>query len=482
MSAFSSGASALTAALCGYSPYDLAGTVPCGITFYQTIAYCSPVAALLSAEQAAYTAAVPTHLATVYWCSEIDPVTGAFLTPAAPPGAGSPPPPPYTGSPFTPPPTINPIADVLAGAGAAVGLSLLAGIGAIVGAPVLAAASSAAALTAGLLTAAGLMSSPPTAQAALSSAGSPLAVILAPAAGTPAAPVVGAPTVPTIGVDPFSGKFMPTSGSLNVNDGSGGWALNTIGGWDYTPPATVQNPTPSPVASITDGGFGLQQIASSSTTGSVYVQRFSDGSVVITNSGSVPVTTSAGTPTTLGTSLSTAYSSSGAPFTGTPNVYVSPVLGNGAAYDLRAPLTVNAGGGGAGAGGTGFPTDYNREVTQQSIKAAIDSINAKLDGSAYSRAPNANDDFATVSAAENKKITDELAGAVSAYNNFKLLDWSTWIPTLPAAPCSPVTGSVMGKTVSFDLCPYVIKLNELIGWLLSIFAAWSIVSMMFRKD
>lgn len=127
-----------------------------------------------------------------------------------------------------------------------------------------------------------------------------------------------------------------------------------------------------------------------------------------------------------------------------------------------------------------FPDDYNREVTQGQIKTGIETLHGDLDSSAFAQ-PTV-DGAASLAAAENKKITDELNTSVASYDNFKLLDWSTWIPVFPASSCSPFTGNVMGRTVSIDLCPKVAMLNELIGWLLAVYATWSVVMMAFRKD
>lgn len=128
-----------------------------------------------------------------------------------------------------------------------------------------------------------------------------------------------------------------------------------------------------------------------------------------------------------------------------------------------------------------FPNDYNREITQGEIKVGVDTLHGDLDSSAFSQ-PDAGNLPADLASAENKKITDELGAIAVSYDNFKLLDWSTWIPVLPASTCSPFTGVVLGRPVSIDICPKVALLNELIGWLLAVFAAWNVIMMAFRKD
>lgn len=129
-----------------------------------------------------------------------------------------------------------------------------------------------------------------------------------------------------------------------------------------------------------------------------------------------------------------------------------------------------------------FPDDYNREVTQEQIKTGIETLHGDLDSTAFAQPAAPVETPSALSLAENKKITDALDASVASYDNFKLLDWSTWIPVLPASSCSPFTGSVMGRPVSIDICPKVAMLNELIGWLLAVYATWSVVMMAFRKN
>lgn len=128
-----------------------------------------------------------------------------------------------------------------------------------------------------------------------------------------------------------------------------------------------------------------------------------------------------------------------------------------------------------------FPDDYNREITQGQIKTGIEALHGDLDSSAFAQpaAPPVPSDLA---AAENKKITDELNLSVTSYDNFKLLDWSTWIPVFPASACTPIAGNIKGVNVSFDPCPKIAMLNELIGWMLAVYASWSVVMMAFRRD
>lgn len=168
-------------------------------------------------------------------------------------------------------------------------------------------------------------------------------------------------------------------------------------------------------------------------------------------------------------------------------VNMIPDAGGQTAMVTGSSVVVVAGTGTAASTGTAplnidFPDDYNREATQAQIKTGIDTVHGDLDASGFALpAPSAITPEAAA-ALEVKKVTDVLDASVASYDNFKLLDWSTWIPVLPAAGCTPFTGTVAGRPISIDICPKIALLNELLGWLLSVFALWSVVSMMFRKD
>jgi hypothetical protein len=200
----------------------------------------------------------------------------------------------------------------------------------------------------------------------------------------------------------------------------------------------------------------------------------SNGKVVVNADGSRTITysttnTTNNTTTTTTVNMVPAAGGQTAMVTGSSVVTV-PGTGNLAAPATPAAPTID------------FPDDYNREITQGQIKTGIDTLHGDLDSAGFSQPAAPAVAPADLVIAENKKITDELALSVTTYDNFKLLDWSTWIPVLPASSCSPVTGNVMGRTVSIDLCPKIAMLNELIGWMLAVYATWSVVMMAFRKD
>lgn len=307
---------------------------------------------------------------------------------------------PYGNSPFGNSPKVNPIENAVSGFAAAVGLGLLAGIAGLVGAPVVAAASGAAALVAGVMTAVGIgmgNSAANNAQTFVDAARPPLSVNLIPATSSPPAPVSGGTSTPSVATDPTTGQFVPGGGRLLDGSGaSGGWSPGGASGeWTYTPPATASNPTPAPIAAITDGGYGVKQQINSTPGGTsssgIYVQRYSDASVVVTNSATVPVSTSSGTPTTVDAAVSTAFGTDGSKFPGSSSTMVAPTLGNGANSGGGAGLNVSGFGGGTTTSvGTGSPGpaggcangDCATESTQLANKGLLQGIKEFLTGSA----------------------------------------------------------------------------------------------------
>jgi len=85
---------------------------------------------------------------------------------------------------------------------------------------------------------------------------------------------------------------------------------------------------------------------------------------------------------------------------------------------------------------------------------------------------------------ETKKVTDK----VTEYENERegledsYLGYFNFVPSFPSGTCAPFTGMVHGFPVSLDACPAVEKLNLLLGWLLNLFAAWTIFNLAFTKE
>lgn len=118
-----------------------------------------------------------------------------------------------------------------------------------------------------------------------------------------------------------------------------------------------------------------------------------------------------------------------------------------------------------------FPDDYNKELTQQKI----------LTGEGAADHPDWATDIATKTAEEKQKIDaklDEIPGQFQADKN----SWFAWIWTPPVGQCSPFTGSVRGKSVTWDLCSYIANIRDIVGWLFAIAGTWLIYNEMFRRE
>jgi len=130
-------------------------------------------------------------------------------------------------------------------------------------------------------------------------------------------------------------------------------------------------------------------------------------------------------------------------------------------------------------------SSLNKEATQQQIKDKLTSIESQLKCTGPDCEQPANE-HTTQKAdvdAEIKKVTDKLAeygeGGETIEDTY---GWSDWVPEFPTSSCTPITGNIRGESVSWDLCPYIGKLNELIGWLMSVFGAWTITGIFFKRS
>lgn len=118
-----------------------------------------------------------------------------------------------------------------------------------------------------------------------------------------------------------------------------------------------------------------------------------------------------------------------------------------------------------------FPTDYNREQTQQKILneiqggtavAPVDDSKAKI--------------LQTELDLKNKfeSLPGQIAGDKSS--------WFSWVWVPPVGSCAPNTGTMHGYTVTFDLCPWVNNIRDVIGWLWAMIASIYIYNLMFRSE
>lgn len=118
-----------------------------------------------------------------------------------------------------------------------------------------------------------------------------------------------------------------------------------------------------------------------------------------------------------------------------------------------------------------FPDDYNREITQQKI----------LTGEG---APDPSD-WSTSVAQKQQQIEDGIKTKIEElpqqYGTDKS-NWFSWVWTPPVGQCEPFTGTVHGQSVAWDICPYVAKVRDVIGYVFAIFGTWVVYNEMFRRE
>lgn len=138
---------------------------------------------------------------------------------------------------------------------------------------------------------------------------------------------------------------------------------------------------------------------------------------------------------------------------------VSSVTNNGPITNVSNNYTVD------------IPNDYNKEATQLKIYT----------GEGAPDAPQYSQTVTQKVTDMNKSITDLLDPIADQYSSDKG-KWFSWVWTPPVGQCSPITGTVHGQDVNWDLCPYVAKIRDVIGWLFAICGAWVIYNEMFRRE
>lgn len=125
-----------------------------------------------------------------------------------------------------------------------------------------------------------------------------------------------------------------------------------------------------------------------------------------------------------------------------------------------------------------LPTDYNREATQAAIK---ESINKLATGEGAQDAPDFKKDVEDKKTAMDKGITDFTDAIPGQFAESKG-NWFSWVWSPPVGVCTPYQGSIHGKSVSWNICPYIANVRDVIGWLFALYGAWSVYNQMFRKE
>lgn len=118
-----------------------------------------------------------------------------------------------------------------------------------------------------------------------------------------------------------------------------------------------------------------------------------------------------------------------------------------------------------------LPDDYNREVTQQKILTGADAQNAPDFSSQVTTAKEQADQ-------ELKTKIEEIPGQFGTDKG----NWFSWVWTPPVGACSPWSSTIHGQSVSINICPWVEKIRDVVGWLFVLFGAWTVYNEMFRRN
>lgn len=70
----------------------------------------------------------------------------------------------------------------------------------------------------------------------------------------------------------------------------------------------------------------------------------------------------------------------------------------------------------------------------------------------------------------------------STPDDFKFFDYPDFVPVFNKQACQPFTGHILGKPITWDVCPYVEMLNQVIGWLMTLFSLYTMVQIGIKKD
>ena len=121
-----------------------------------------------------------------------------------------------------------------------------------------------------------------------------------------------------------------------------------------------------------------------------------------------------------------------------------------------------------------IPNDYNKEVTQQAVLAELRADSAPTMADQNPRVDDA-----------IQQSKDTLDDTYKAIEDAKAADQSLfyeWLWTPPVGSCSAPSGVVHGYTVTWDICPTVENIRDVLGWLMALMSGLTIYSLLFKSQ
>lgn len=125
-----------------------------------------------------------------------------------------------------------------------------------------------------------------------------------------------------------------------------------------------------------------------------------------------------------------------------------------------------------------LPDDYNRESTQADIAKTLDDTKTGREAAAH---PDFAQDVTDQKAAVDATIKTEVDKVPVDYPASKSM-WFSWVWTPSVGNCQPWSNVVHGRTVSWNVCPYVDKIRDVIGFLFAIGGTWMVYNELFRRE
>ncbi len=121
----------------------------------------------------------------------------------------------------------------------------------------------------------------------------------------------------------------------------------------------------------------------------------------------------------------------------------------------------------------------NEEETQKKVEGHLDEIKKSLNPEEDGPDTGLADEKAAYDqkANEHKAVFDGI-GANPSADPHGMLDWA-FIPTVPQTTCTPLSGSFMGRAITFDWCTQLNMIRDLAGYafyILTAFGLFRIVS------
>lgn len=174
-------------------------------------------------------------------------------------------------------------------------------------------------------------------------------------------------------------------------------------------------------------------------------------------------------PTTITTTTTTTNNVTNNTTTNTTitNTYATPATKTTDNTPDRPPTPIPKTADEAAAASNQIPTDYNREVTQKSVLAELQKLNAPITATA----PTGDSDLASIKA-KNDEGTTAIGGVTESSTG-----WKAWLPSIKTAACVnpqvpiPITGGML----AVPICDAVNTFAAFVSAVISVFALYGCI-------